>query len=203
MTVRQDLSAFRGVAYEIARGWWTYVLRGVLAILFGILAWVYPGLTITVLVVIFGAYLIADGASEIYAAFFAKNLTGGGRFVLGLAGVATIALGLVVWIWPDVTAEVLMILIGVWALIAGLGAIAFAVRHREEIAHEWLLGLTGLAAAIFGILVIIFPGSGALSLAWLIGVYSIAFGALLVAVGFDLRAVKDRFERAGGERREA
>jgi uncharacterized membrane protein HdeD (DUF308 family) len=185
----------RDVALEFTRGWWMFVLRGVLAIVFGVVAWVWPEITVTILVIVLGAYVIADGIMLLLSAFVGRGLGFGSRLLLALAGLATIVLGLVVWIWPDITAKIVMILFGVWATVLGIGAIAFAIAHRRTISSAWVLGLIGLAAAIFGIVVIVDPGAGALSLIWLLGVFSIALGCFLIAYGFFLRSAKNRLEQ--------
>lgn len=172
----------------LTRNWWVFLIRGVLAILFGIVAWIWPGLTVTVLVVLFGAYALVDGVFAIVAAFTSG---GGGRWLplllLGLAGIAT---GIVTFLWPDITAVVLVTIIGVWAIVIGVVQIVAAVQLRKRIEGEWALGLAGLAAIVFGAIVVIFPGSGAISLVWLIGTYAIFFGILLIALAFRLRGLR-------------
>jgi uncharacterized membrane protein HdeD (DUF308 family) len=184
------------LALEIARGWWTYILRGIFAIIFGVAAWIWPDITITILVVILGTVVIMDGGMMLAGAVLGRDLAGRSRLLLAAAGIALIVTGLVIWIWPDITAKIVMILFGVWAAITGVEALLFAIRERDNIPHEWLLGFMGLAATVFGVLVIIFPGAGAISLIWLIGLFSIIFGVALIAVGFDLRSAKNQLEQS-------
>jgi uncharacterized membrane protein HdeD (DUF308 family) len=171
----------------LTRNWWIFLVRGVLAILFGIIAWIWPDLTVTVLVVLFGAYALVDGIFAIVAAVTSGE---GGRWLpLLLLGLAGIAIGIMTFLWPDITAVALVVIIGVWAIIIGIMQIVAAFQLRQQIEGEWALGLAGLAAIIFGAIVVIFPGDGAIALVWLIGLYAIFFGILLVMLGFRLRAL--------------
>lgn len=174
----------------VARSWWTLVLRGVLAVVFGVVAWVAPGLTIGALILLFGAYALVDGAFALVAAF-----SPGGerrRWPLVLEGILGIGAGIAAVVWPGLTALALLYVIAAWALITGLFEIMAAVELRREIDNEWLLGLAGLASIVFGLLLIVRPGAGALALTWLIGVYAVLFGVLLIALGFRLRGMADR-----------
>ena len=174
----------------VARNWWTLVLRGVLAVLFGVLAWVWPGLTLGVLVALFAAYALVDGVFALIAAF--SGAGGERRLPLVLEGVLSIGAGVVAIAWPDLTTLALLYVIAAWAIITGLFEILAAVELRREIDNEWLLGLAGVGSIVFGILLVVFPGTGALALVWLIGVYAILFGVLLIALGFRLRSVAER-----------
>ncbi len=173
----------------LTRNWWVFLVRGILAILFGIVAWIWPDLTVTVLVVLFGAYALVDGIFAIVAAITSGE---GGRWLpLLLLGLAGIAVGIMTFLWPDITAVALITIIGVWAIIIGVMQIVAAIQLRQRIEGEWALGLAGLAAIVFGAIVVIFPGSGAIALVWLIGIYAIFFGILLVALAFRLRGLRD------------
>jgi uncharacterized membrane protein HdeD (DUF308 family) len=157
-----------------------------MAILFGVLAFIWPGITLTVLVLLFGAYALVDGVFALIAAF-----SGGAKPVptwwLIVVGVAGIAAGIVTFVWPGMTAFVLIIFIGAWAIVHGIFEIVGAVRLRKEIDNEWWLILAGALSVIFGLIVLIAPGAGALGLIWVIGAYSIAFGILLVGLSLRLR----------------
>jgi uncharacterized membrane protein HdeD (DUF308 family) len=189
-----DAATSQDEALEFARGWWMFVLRGVLAIVYGILAWAWPGLTVSVMVIVLGAYVIADGGAMILNALLGRELTVVSRLLYVMAGLATIACGLIIWIWPGITARIVMILFGVWATVLGVGALALAVARRPSLAHAWLLGLIGLAAIVFGLVTIMRPGAGALSLVWLIATFSIVLGAFLIVFGFFMRAEKSELE---------
>jgi uncharacterized membrane protein HdeD (DUF308 family) len=175
-----------GALVILARNWWALVLRGVLAVIFGILAIVFPGITVEALVILFGAFALVDGVFAIVAAVrAAERKRSWGALVL--EGIAGIALGILTFFWPGVTAFALLYLIAAWAFITGVFEIAAAIRLRREITGEFWLGLAGVASIAFALLVVIFPGSGAVAIVWAIGVYAILFGALLIGLGLRLR----------------
>jgi len=177
----------------VTRNWWMFLVRGVLAILFGVVAWVWPDLTVTVLVILFGAYALVDGVFAIIAAIVAG---GEGRWLpLLLAGVAGIGIGVITFLWPDVTALALMYLIAAWAIVLGVLQIVAAIQLRSVLENEWALGLAGLASVIFGAIVAIFPGDGAIALIWVIGIFAILFGVLLIALAFRLRRLGEALAR--------
>jgi uncharacterized membrane protein HdeD (DUF308 family) len=171
----------------VAQNWWLLALRGVLAILFGIIAFVWPGITLLVLVLLFGAYALLDGVFSIVAAF-SDRASKQRWWVLLLEGLLGIAAGIIAFLWPGMTAFALVYLIAAWAIITGVLEIAAAIRLRQEIEGEWLLALGGVASIIFGVLMVIWPGTGALALVWLIGAYAIVFGVLMIALAFRLRS---------------
>jgi uncharacterized membrane protein HdeD (DUF308 family) len=170
----------------MAKSWWLVLLRGIAGIVFGVLAFVWPGLTLLTLVILYGAYALVDGIFALIAAF-----SGGAKPVptwwLIVVGVAGIAAGIVTFLWPGITAFVLIIFIGAWAIVHGIFEIVGAIRLRKEIDNEWWLILAGALSVIFGIIVLLAPGAGALGLIWVIGAYSIAFGILLVGLSLRLR----------------
>ncbi len=169
-----------------SRNWWVFVLRGVLAILFGIVAWVWPGLTVSALVLLFGAYAFVNGIFAVIAgiASFGENRRWWAELLVGIAG---IILGILTFFWPGVTALALLYLIAAWAIVTGVFEIIAAIELRKAIDNEWLLGIGGVLSVIFGLILIFFPGSGAISLVWVIGIYAIIFGVTLIALGFRLR----------------
>jgi uncharacterized membrane protein HdeD (DUF308 family) len=170
---------------SLARYWWVVVLRGVLAIAFGILAFVWPGITLASLVLVFGAYALVDGIFAIVSA-----IRGGGQepwWLLVLEGGVGIGIGILTLFAPGITALGLLFYIAIWAIATGVLEIAAALALRHEIEGEWLLVLSGLASVAFGALLIARPGAGALAVLWLIAAYAIAFGVLLVLLGFKVR----------------
>lgn len=174
------------MAIYISAKWWSFVLRGVLAILFGILAFTLPGLTLLGLVILFGAYSISDGVFNIVGAFQVEH--GQSRWwILLIEGVVGIAAGIVAFVWPGLTALALLYVIAAWAVVTGVLEIATAIRLRRHIRGEWLMALAGLLSIVFGVLIAIRPGVGALAVVWWIGAYAIAFGALLIALGIRVR----------------
>jgi uncharacterized membrane protein HdeD (DUF308 family) len=169
----------------LSRNWWIFLLRGLAGILFGIITFVAPGISLAALVLLFGVYAFADGVLAMVAAVRRR---GEGRWgMLLLEGVAGIAVGVLTLLWPGITAITLLYLIAVWATVTGVLELVAAVRLRKEIKGEWLLALGGVASIAFGVLVALFPGSGALALVLWIGAYALVFGVLLVVLSFRLR----------------
>jgi uncharacterized membrane protein HdeD (DUF308 family) len=168
----------------LAQNWWTLVLRGVAAVIFGILAYVWPGITFTVLVLFFGAYALWDGVFALIAAFRTQAER---RWPLVLEGLVGIAAGVLTFIWPGAATLALLLIIGAWAFVTGIFEIVAAIRLREEIEGEWLLLISGLLSVLFGIALAIWPAAGLVAVTWLIGAYSIVFGILLIVLGFRLR----------------
>lgn len=169
---------------DLARHWWAVVLRGVAAVVFGILAFIWPGLTLAVLVLLWGAYALIDGILDLIYAF---RMGGSQRWAPLLEGIAGILAGVLTFVWPGITALVLLYFIAAWAIITGLFEIVQAIRLRQEIHGEWLLVLGGIASVVLGIILLVAPGAGAVALIWAIGGYAIIFGLLLIALGFRLR----------------
>lgn len=175
----------------LSKHWWMLALRGVLAILFGVLALIWPGLALEVLVLLFGAYALVDGVAAIFTAFSNREVNKS-WWILALEGVIGVIAGILTFVYPGITALVLLTVIAVWAIMTGVMEIIAAIRLREEIEGELLLGLSGLASVIFGVLVLLFPGGGALAVVWMIAIYSIVFGVLLIALGLRFRDMSPR-----------
>lgn len=171
--------------HALAKNWWLVLLRGIVSILFGIVAFVWPGLTLVTLVLFYGAFALVDGVIALVSAF-GKDRPAPTWWLI-LVGVAGIGAGVITFLWPGVTAIVLVIFIGAWALVHGIFEIVGAIKLRKEIDNEWWLILAGIISVLFGLLVLIAPGPGALGLVWAIAAYSIAFGILLVGLSFRLR----------------
>lgn len=180
----------------MARHWWVLAVRGVFAILFGVVAWVWPGITVVVLVVLFGAYALVDGLIAVTQAV--RGTSGAPRGMLLLAGAAGIALGIVALAWPGITAFVLLMLIAAWAVATGVLEIVAAIALRRELQGEWAYALTGAVSVLFGILLFVWPASGAVAVAWLIGLFAILFGAAMVGAAFRLRRLAGTAERRAG-----
>jgi uncharacterized membrane protein HdeD (DUF308 family) len=169
----------------IARNWWLFVLRGVLAILFGIAAFIWPGITLGAVILIYGIFALADGILALY------GLISGRRYAVWwaqlLQGLLGVAAGLIALVWPGLTALALLWVIAFWAILTGVLQITTAVRLRNEITNEWYLILGGLLSVALGIAFVFWPGAGILSLIWLLGIYAILFGVLGIAFGLRLR----------------
>jgi uncharacterized membrane protein HdeD (DUF308 family) len=175
-----------GQLLALARNWWLFVLRGVAALLFGILTLVWPDITVAALVILFGAYAIVEGlASLMSAARHRDDRAHRGLHVL--EGLLALAAGILTFIWPDVTALGLILLIGIWAVMSGIAEIVAAIQLRRVIEGEWLLALAGVLSVLAGIVILVRPGAGALGIALVIGVYAVVFGVSLIGLGLRLR----------------
>jgi uncharacterized membrane protein HdeD (DUF308 family) len=167
--------------------WRVLAIRGVAAIVFGVLTLVWPGLTLWALVVLFGAYALVDGVFTFIHAFTNELSTTGQRALLLLEGVCGVAAGVIAFAWPEITALALLYLIAAWAIVTGVIEIASAVALRGVVRNGWWLGLGGLASIVFGVLLMITPGPGALVITWLIGWYAVVFGITLLMLAFRVR----------------
>jgi uncharacterized membrane protein HdeD (DUF308 family) len=175
----------------LIRYWWVVVLRGVVAVLFGLMALIWPGITLFVLVVLFGAYALVDGLFALgTAAFGGDRAAAGRRGWLIVEGIAGILIGILTFVWPGITTLVLLWLIAAWALLTGVLEIVAAVRLRREIQGEWLLALSGALSVLFGILLAVWPAAGALTVVLLIGGFAVVFGVVLVVLGLRLRRLQ-------------
>jgi uncharacterized membrane protein HdeD (DUF308 family) len=172
----------------IAGNWWMFVLRGIVALLFGVLTFVLPGMALLTLVFLFGFYAIADGVFNIVAAF-RKNTAGREPWwALLLGGIFSLIAGGIALLWPAIGALALLFVIAAWAIASGVMAIIAAVRLRRHIQGEWLLALSGVLSIVFGVLAFIFPGAGALAIVLWIGAYATVMGVMLIAFGIRMRA---------------
>lgn len=180
---------------NLSRYWWLVVLRGVFAIIFGILAFVWPGITIGALIILFGAYALVDGISSIITGISRRN-SNSQWWVLLLEGIIGVVAGILAFVYPGMTALALLYFIAVWAILTGIMEVIAAIRLRKEIDNEWWLILGGVLSIIFGLLLIIFPGSGALGLLWVIAAYSIIFGIMFIILGFRLRGARGTMRTA-------
>lgn len=179
--------------------WWVLALRGVIAIAFGIMAFTWPGITLLILLALFAAYALLGGAVSIYGAI--KNRRQNGDWWLPLLfGLVSLGAGVVAVVHPELTALILVLLIAANALVTGVLDIVVAIRLRTVIRNEWLLALNGAASIIFSVLVFLFPGAGALALIWLISLYAILTGGLLLGLAFRLRS-REKARFTGTDRR--
>ncbi len=188
------LRGFKMLA-QLIRNWWVIALRGVFAIAFGILAFLWPGIALATLILLFGIYALADGICAVVTAVTHK--IGIQRWWTFFAGIVSIIAGILAFTWPGITALVLLYLIAAWAVVTGIFEILAAIELRKELSHEWLLILTGIVSVAFGVLVTANPGAGALSIIWLISIYAVILGVLLVVLGFRLHSLSARFQREG------
>ncbi len=169
----------------IARHWWIHLVRGVLAVLFGTAALLWPGITLGVLVLLFGAWVLVEGALALVSGF--RNREEPGWWILLLEGLAGVIVAACTFAWPLITAQVLLVLIALWALVTGILEIAAALRLRREIEGEWVLALIGALSVLIGLFILINPEAGALAVVWAIGLYAILFGALMIYLGVKVK----------------
>jgi uncharacterized membrane protein HdeD (DUF308 family) len=173
----------------LKRYWWVPVIRGISGIVFGIIAFAYPGLALATLVLLFGAWVLIDGVFRVVGATAgrASDPDWGFHLIIGILG---ILVGCLTFRAPGITALALIIYVAAWALMVGAAEIAFAVRLRKEMKGEWFLILMGVASIIFAVLLLWNPGPGALALLWLIASYAVVFGVLAIFFGFRLRSLR-------------
>ncbi len=176
------------VAETLRHNWWLLALRGLAAVIFGVLAFVWPGITLLTLIWLFGAFALVNGILSLVLATKApKGYPRFGSLILG--GLLGILAGLLTFVMPGITALGLLILIAAWALITGILEIVAAIKLRKTITGEWMLILAGLASVVFGILLILQPAAGALVMVLWIGAYALVFGILLFVLAFKMRSL--------------
>ena len=168
----------------LAGNWWALLLRGIAAILFGLAALFWPGPTLFVLIVFFGAYALVDGILAILAGFRGSE---GSRWLLLAEGVLGVLVGLVAFFWPGMTALVLLFLISAWAILTGLLKGIMAIAFRRSVENEWLMGLSGVLSVLFGVVLAVLPGARLLSLGWLRRIYPLVIAAAIIVVGLPGR----------------
>jgi uncharacterized membrane protein HdeD (DUF308 family) len=175
----------------LSQHWWTILLRGAAGILFGFLALFSPGITLAALVFLFGAFALVDGIGATILGI--KNYGEQERWWATLiGGIVSVAAGLMAFVMPGITAVALVILIGFWAMVRGMFEIVAAVQLRDVIKGEWMLALVGVLSVAFGVMLVLFPGTGALALIWWIGAFAIAEGVALLALSFRVRSMASR-----------
>jgi uncharacterized membrane protein HdeD (DUF308 family) len=175
----------RLMLHALCRNWWLLLLRGIVAIVFGVLTFAWPGITLLTLVLFYGAFALVDGVLAIAAA-----VMGGApapRWWLAIVGLLGIAVGILTFAWPGVTALILLLFIAGWAIATGTLQIVGAIALRKEIDNEWLLIASGALSVLFGLILVAQPQTGALALLFIIGAYAILYGILLVFFALRLR----------------
>jgi uncharacterized membrane protein HdeD (DUF308 family) len=174
------------MAKHLAHKWWSVALRGAIAVMFGLIALGSPGITIAVIMILFGAYAAGDGALALYSAWRAHDLRvrWWGLLFEGMAG---IALGMIAMFWPATTATAFVYLVSAWAMLTGLFEIGTAIALRRELEGEWALATGGAASLALGLFLAARPAAGAIGIVWLLGAYSIVFGILVLTLAFRLR----------------
>jgi uncharacterized membrane protein HdeD (DUF308 family) len=175
----------------LARIWWAFLLRGILGIAFGVIVLLVPGIGLIAVLALFAAWAIIGGATQLISALRQR---GQPNWWVGiLEGLAGIAAGVIAFVWPAITAIALLFLVAAWAIVTGVLQIWMAIRMREQIRGELLLGLAGAVSVIFGVVLILGgPTVGILSLLWLVGVFAVAIGATFFLLGLRLRRIHER-----------
>jgi uncharacterized membrane protein HdeD (DUF308 family) len=169
-----------------SKNWWVLVLRGVCAVLFGVVIFLWPVKSIAVLVLMWGAYAFADGILSIAGSFKGGRAAGFPWWLL-ITGIVGVAAGVFTFVNPVTTGLALLLLVAAFSIVRGVMQIAAAIRLRHEIEHEWLLAIAGIMSVVFGIWVAIFPGAGALAIVLWLGVMAVAIGVLEITAGLRLK----------------
>ncbi len=181
-----------------ARNWWMVALRGLIAIVFGVVALIWPGITLTALVLLFVAFAVMDGIFTAVTAVSERE-----RYerwwVMLLQGLLGIVAGVVAFIWPGITTLVLLYVIAAWAIVMGVLTVMAAIQLRKELEGEGLLIVSGILSVLFGLILMVRPGAGAVAIAWFIGAYAIILGVLLIIFAFRLRELDKEIQSALGQ----
>ncbi|BAT60677.1 hypothetical protein GJW-30_1_03226 [Variibacter gotjawalensis] len=177
--------------HAIAKVWWLFLIRGIASIIFGVLTFMWPGLSLLTLVIFYGAFVLVDGIFALIAAAQGRGTEAMPTWWLVLIGLAGVIAGAGTFFYPGLTALLLVTFIGVWAIVRGVFEIVGAIQMRKEIDNEWWLVLSGIVSVLFGLIILIAPGPGAIGLAWAIGAFSLVIGVSLVAFSLRLRKHAD------------
>ncbi len=173
------------MVHALAKNWWLILLRGIAAVIFGVLTFAWPGVTLLTLVLLYGAFALVDGALALVAAIMGGQPAP--RWWLALVGLLGLVAGLITLALPGITAVILLYCIAFWAIAIGAMQIVGAIRLRKEIDNEWMLIASGVISVLFGLVMILSPGAGALGLLFVIGVYAVIHGIMLITLAFRLR----------------
>lgn len=174
-------------AQVVMRNWWMMALRGVLAIIFGLIALFFPGIVLLAFIYVFAAYALIDGIFAVIVAIRERGSLSRWGWLL-FEGILGIVAGVFAFVYPGVTALVLLYIVAAWAIVTGIMEIIAAFVIREYVSREWALALAGILSIAFGIILFVLPGTGLLSILWLVGIYSIIFGILFIIRAFQLRS---------------
>ena len=188
MTTLQMSQPGTPLAHALARNWWLILLRGLVAVLFGVLTFIWPIVSLLTLVTLYGAFALVDGVLALWAAI--SGGTPAPRWWLVVVGFFGIAAGLIALAAPGLTALVLLWCIAVWAIAIGVMQIIGAIRLRKEIDNEWLLAAAGLVSILFGLFLLFAPGAGVLGLLFMVGAFAIVDGVMLIGLAFRLKSHK-------------
>jgi uncharacterized membrane protein HdeD (DUF308 family) len=169
--------------------WWSFLIRGLLAVLFGLAAIFLPAITLEILAILLGFFLVTDGLIS-----FIISIKGRGRGlnsrILLIEGLVGIAVGIFTFIWPELTVLAVVLIVGFWAMVTGVLEIIAAVILRDEIQGEWLLALSGVISILFSVILFVNPGISAVAIILMIGIYAVLFGMAMIFLGLRLRKHK-------------
>ena len=183
-----DMFGMEPMLKRLADNWWLFLIQGIASIIFGILALVWPGETLVVLLAILGWFVLFNGALGVIFAIASavSSRPWGWRLTYGILGVLV---GLLILRWPGLTALTILFFVGFWAIMVGITEIVGSIADRNEIPHAWLLALEGIISVLFGIAMVVWPGVGLLTVALLVGIYALIHGLLYCAVAFRVRSM--------------
>lgn len=177
--------------YHLTRNWGWVLASGICRIVFGVVAFVWPQLTLNVLLSLLGAYLLVDGAISIIRALINRSSDSFPWSIL-LLGLVSLLAGVVTMFWPGWTAMALLYLVAAWAIVAGVIEIVIAIQLRQELSNEWLLLALGALSVLFGLLLVIWPSPGILALIWMLALWAVAFGVVEILLALRLRALRNK-----------
>ena len=176
---------------RLARDWWLLVLRGLLTLIFGFLAILWPGPTLEVFAYIFGAYMLVDGVFALLA-MLSGRAHGSHWLAFLVEGVTGVIIGILALLHPGLAVEAIIYLIAAWAIVTGVFQIVEAIMLRRYIEGVFWLAVTGLVSILLGVLLITNPFAGAIALTWILGIYAIIAGVMLIGLGFQLRTWRSK-----------
>lgn len=182
----------------VSRHWWVFAIRGIAAIVFGILAFIWPLTTLAVLVFLFGAYVLVDGVALLVSLVRGDALARGHGWAVGIMGVLGILAGVATFAWPGLTAVSLLYLVAFWAITMGTFQVVAAIALRRELDGELWMALGGVVSIVFGALLVVLPGEGLLSLVWLVGIWSVVFGVSSIGLAYRLHGLSVALPRLAG-----
>jgi uncharacterized membrane protein HdeD (DUF308 family) len=175
----------------VARDWWVFAIRGIAAIVFGILAFIWPERTLAVLVLLFGAYALVDGVALLVGLIRGDAEARRHGWAVAIMGVLGIVAGVITFMRPDLTAVSLLYLVASWAIVTGVFQVIAAIALRDELEGELWMALGGVASIVFGALLVAFPGDGLITLVWLVGIWAVVFGASSLGLANKLRGLSE------------
>jgi len=182
---------------SLTKNWWTYLLRGLIGIIFGVLLFVFPKPALMVLVYFFGAFAVTEGILVTAAGVNLSGYNVKDWWVVLLQGIAGIIIGIVTFFTPNITWTVLLAFIAAWAIVTGILEIVAGIRMRKVIKDEWELILGGILSIVLGVLLVVFPDAGSVGLVWALGVFAIVNGIRNIVFAFRLKEVHQHLETAG------